>query len=94
MELECEADTGTPGDTMIRYQWTRDGTTVMPEERQDGTLVIPSIREDESDNGLYRCSFVVRVNGVNAAPLLIPAATVVLTVGGKELYKSEMSQGE
>ena len=57
--------------------------TVGPEERQDGTLLIPSVSANQSDNGLYRCSFVVRVDGVNAAPLVISAATVLLTVGGK-----------
>ncbi len=79
MELPCEAS-----DTLnvnVRYRWTQDGVVVGESERLDGTLVIPAIRENQLDNGLYRCRLVVRVSGVDAAPLIIPAASTIVTVG-------------
>ena len=53
------------------------------EVRSEGTLVIPAVNADQSDNGLYACVLVVMM--ANAAPLLVPAASTLLTVGGKAL---------
>ncbi len=81
VELACQADAPS-GGTIIRYRWTRDSALVGSAEREEGTLLIPAVREDQSDNGLYECSFVVTIGSTDAAPLVIPVATTLLTVGG------------
>ena len=80
--IPCSA-TPLAGGTAIQYRWTRDGKIIGPESRDDGTLIIPAIRGDQSDNGLYECSLVVEKSGLDAAPLVIPVASTVVTVGGE-----------
>lgn len=81
MSLPCSAQ--ATNELTIRYRWTRDRRLVGEAERQQGELVIASISADQSDNGLYECSLVVQASSVNAAPLVIPVASSLVTVGGK-----------
>lgn len=78
--LPCAAE-GVIGGT-IQYRWTRDGDLVGAGERSEGALTIGPIRADESDNGLYECSLVVRMNGVGASLIIPVQPPTTLTVGG------------
>ena len=76
VELPCLANGGS--GVTLAYRWTKDGVIV---ENNDGQLTIQSIQV--SDNGVYECSLVASVAGINSAPLIIPLGSTTLTVGGQ-----------
>lgn len=79
--LPCDASVA--GGITLHYRWIKDHTLLVVDNQVNGNLILPSLEEDQSDNGLYSCSIVLGVGGLNAEPLVYPIGDTLLTVQGK-----------